>query len=277
VQVPIERHLEYSIPEPTLLGELVAHFYIYGDESGKLGSSDCTSFCGYVGPAPEVERVSAEWNSARFAWQIPPLHMRCVMFPERDKSGEWERVRSAWGAGWEQRRTDMLKEFASILLQANLVCVGCVAEARHFDQMPDSKFKRDMEDPMFLSLYMLIMNSIDKVERVDRTGSPIGIVLDDDEEYAVKCYKLLNAMKKHYPKVKQRISAITFGDDHAYPALQMADFIAYEARARMLDQLSDANSKPSVLYMALTRKMLHQPVLCLPEHLELLAKDWPSV
>jgi len=258
----------YSLPKPVEVGECMAHYYIYGDESGKLKQSEYTSFCGYVGPSSAFERVMVEWDHCRFAWAVPPLHMRCIMKPERDSTGEWLRVKEAWGNAWEKKRQAMLLEFGAILGRSYLACVGCAIDAAHFKAMPDSQFKRDMQDPLFMGLYILLMNSIDKVDVISKT-STISVVIDEDEEYAVGCYELLSSVKRRYPRVKQRISAVTFGSDREYPALQAADMIAFESRRLLVDKQT---AQPSQLYELLTRNGLHQPNLCTAEHLNEVSK-----
>lgn len=284
MQLPYEEESRFATPKGVEPPKIMAHFYIYADESGKLATNDYTSFCGYVGPALEFERVMVEWNICRFSWGVPPIHMRLVMYPERDKSGRWQKIRDAWGVSWEERRWEMLKQFASIIANSSLVSVGSVVDAAHFKTLGESRFKKDMKNPIFMSLYLLLMNSIDRIDSIN-TSLPISIIIDDDEEYAMQCYQFITAMKSADPatspseilRVRQRISAITFANDDSYPALQMADMIAYEARAEMVSRLSDKYKNPSMLYIALTKKMLHQINLCTAEILDKMQREYPNV
>jgi hypothetical protein len=236
----------------------VAHFYIYGDESGKLAQSDLVSFCGYVGHASEFERVMAEWNNCRFAWGVPPVHMRFITNPERNKNGEWKNVREEWGNEWEPKRDLMLKEFSSIILNSNLACAGSVIDSAHLRKMPESPWKEGMRDPVFLGFHTLLMESLDKIDRINEELS-VAIIVDDDPQYAKACYDLLNVLKDQFPRVRRRISAITFGNDEHYPALQMADMIAFEARSLMVRRMAKIDEPPSSIYTALTRRQIHQP------------------
>src|SRR5208282_6567447 len=79
------------LPEPAESEEWMAHFHIYGDDSGKLAKDDYTSFCGYVGHISEWQRFSLEWNNCRLRWEVPPLHMARVMFPDR-KDDAWKEI-----------------------------------------------------------------------------------------------------------------------------------------------------------------------------------------
>ena len=250
----------------------MAHFYIYGDESGKLANSDFTTFCGYVGTNSEIERVSYEWNNCRFVWGVPTMHMSCITNPTRDRSGEWQKVQADWGDDWEEKRDLMLKEFAGVILGSNIACAGAVVDAGHFRQMPDSKWKREMRDPAFLGFWMLVMDSLDLIDRIDKCLS-VAVILDDDPQTAKHFYDLLEGLKHQFPRVRQRISAVTFANDKEYPALQMADMIAFEARSLMVRRIADQTAPPSTLYMALTRRLSHQPKYWTAERLDTLATN----
>jgi len=250
----------------------MGYFNIYADESGKLAQSDYTSFCGYVGHASEWERVSSEWNSVRLAWGVPPLHMRCVMFPDRSGCDRWAETKEQWGEAWEAKRDRMLAQFAHLILYCNLACVGSVVDSAHFRSMPDSRFKRQHKDPVFLSFYTLLMESLDKVDRVDKCLS-VSLIIDDEAQYGMECYRVLNELKETFPRVRNRVSALTLGNDAVYPGLQIADMIAYEARARMVAKLADQNIPPTSRFVALTRMGVHQPKLWTAEYLDIAANN----
>lgn len=271
----VERHWEYSPPEPVDWGELMAHFYIYADESGKLATSDIVSFCGYVAHASEVERTSLEWNNCCLKWGVPPIHMRYIADPSRDKSGEWQKIKDTWGALWESRRNEMLNDLGKVILGSNMVTVGASVDAKHFREvMPDSEWKRRMRDPAFLAFYHLLQDALDKIDRINKILT-VGIILDDDPEHANDYYNLLDDLKGTFPRIRERISAITFGNDVAYPALQMADMIAFESRKSLVQRLQDPNTRPSNLYIALTHKFMHQPKLWTAEFLDRAAQLGP--
>jgi hypothetical protein len=266
-----ERRWESSIPEPVDLGEFVGHFLIYGDEAGKLESSDYTSFCGFVGTTIEWERVSYEWLSLQTAWGVPALHMRCIMDPDRPRCEAWNNIKDKWGSDWEGKRTDMLNDFGSVIRHAFIAAQGIVVDVKHFKEMPDSKFKRQQQNPLYMSFQYLIGYCLDRVDMVSKS-LPVSIVIDDDEEYAMKCYQFLNALKLQLPRIKERISAFTVGDDHVYPGLQMADMLAYESRGWMVARIKDKDAPPSTLLLQLTRNGVNVPKLADAAFLDMAAK-----
>jgi hypothetical protein len=183
----------------------MAEFYLYADESGTLHKSDYISFCGYLTYQREWERISLEWNSCRLAWDVPPIRMSAVMYPERDKSGEWPAVQKKWGDVWERKRKEMLSEFARIIHSSFAVCVGASVDAEYFRSMPDSKFKQEMKDPLYMAFHTVVMNSIEAIDRLTNERS-ISIVVDDDQEFAMSCYRVLNDLRAEFPdKVGKKI------------------------------------------------------------------------
>lgn len=240
---------------------------IYADESGKLAQSDYTSFCGFVGHGTEWERTSLEWNNLRLAWGVPPLHMRCIMFPERAGCESWQKIKAEWGNAWDEKRNEMLAELGALIRQSCLTCVGCVVDSAYFRSMPDSAFKQHQKDPIFLSFHTLLMESLDKIDPVNKCLS-VGLVIDDDEQYAIKCYEVLAALKQQFPRVRERISAMTMGRDNDYPGLQMADIAAYEARSYMVSKLENKDAPPSSLFAAITTMDIHIPKLWTAEYLD---------
>ena len=254
----------------------MASFLLYSDESGKLGNSDYTSLCGFVTHTAEWERISLEWNNLRLAWGVPTIHMRAVMFPERDKSREWLAVKKEWGGLWERKRDDMLDEFAHIIMRSHAACVGSVVDADYFEHLPSSPFKQQMQNPLYMSFHHSVMTSLDKIDRLSDEHH-LSVVLDDDEEYAMKCYQVLNGLRRTFERVRRRIDSICFGNDKAYPALQAADMIAYESRKLMIERKTDKDSEPSKLYAALTRKGVHSPHLYTPGDLDQLQANIKAV
>lgn len=168
--------------------------------------------------------------------------------------------------------SDESAEFAGLVNRSHLVCVGTVVDAEHFQKLPDCNFKRAMNDPLYLAFYHVVRDSLDHIDQVyPNRLRQLAIVVDDDEQYSVKCYELLNGMRKQFPdEINRRVDQLCFGKDAGYPGLQAADMIAYEARTRLVDTKKNPSSEPGLLYARLTRGGLHQPKLYTPEYLDML-------
>ena len=246
----------------------VAYYRITADESGKLRNNNCdyTSFCGYFGNSLEWSRFEVEWEAARAKWGVPPIHMAKIYHPDEDE--RWSKIKQKWGKQWDRLRDDMLRDFYTVVFNAKVACVGAVVDAAHFRNMPDSAYKQAARDPIFLSEQEMIMAAIERAENTSSVAYPISLVIDDDPEFAMECYKLLNVLKGNFEKVKQRISGICFVNDDVYPGVQAADMIAYEARRWMVEREKYPDSKPSTMYRGLTHNLVNQPRLLTAAQLE---------
>jgi Protein of unknown function (DUF3800) len=249
----------------------MAEFYLYADESGKFHNADHISFCGYLTHGREWGRICVEWNDCRMAYDVPPVHMASIMYPERDK--EWLRMREKWGKDWEARRNEMLKELASVVMNSHAVCIGASVDARHFKTMDESPFKREVKDPIFMAFYMVIRNALDILDRNVRESPSLALVFDDDRQFAKETYEFVDQLREAFPRVN-KIDSICFANDKAYPGVQMADMVAYESRSLLIQRMENPKIEPSMLFFALTRKLLHQPLILTSEHLDTLAANW---
>ncbi len=254
----------------------MAIFHIYGDESGKMSSNaDRTSFCGYVGHISQWQVFAQLWNNCRLKWQVPPIHMSRIMFPD-NKDDDWKKVKEDWGTAWEKKRELMLRQLSEIVRDATILCVGAVVDSNHFRTLAESDpmFKKAHRDPVYLAFHNFVMRGIDQTEVIDK-HSPISIVVDNDEEYAMKCYTQLAIMKElsnrdpNFARVKERVHAVSFVDDSSYPGVQAADMIAYEARHVMVERIKNQDYA-SELYNNLTFMRVHQPVFLTAEALDKL-------
>jgi hypothetical protein len=237
----------------------MAAFHMYGDESGKMGLNvERTSFCGYIGHVSQWGIFAQNWTNCRFKWQVPPIHMARITSPD-SKDDAWKKVKEDWGAEWDKKRELMLEDFSSIVRQSDIICIGAVVDCAHFMKLADAdpNFKRTHRNPIHMALHTFVMRGLDRTEIVDR-HSPVSIVVDDDQEYAMKCYEQFESLKNTFPRVKERVHAISFVDDNSYPGVQAADMIAYEARQAMVKRITNPNYT-SDLYDNLTFARTHQP------------------
>jgi hypothetical protein len=264
---------ECGLPTPVQGSDWVAVYHIYGDESGKLrGNADRTSFCGYVGHVGMWDAFGEMWKDCRFKWQVPPIHMSRMMFPD-SKNDAWKKVKDDWGTQWEGLRDQLLRELAEIVFQSRIICVGAVVDAAHFRTIcaTDAHFKALHRDPVHMAFHTFVMRGIDRVETVDKF-SPIGVVVDNDAEFAMKVYEQFESLKHTFPKVRERVHAISFVTDDSYPGVQAADMIAYEARRVMVERMTNPQYT-SELYDKLTFGRFYQPRYYTPEVLDELREE----
>jgi Protein of unknown function (DUF3800) len=253
----------------------MAHFYLYIDESGKLSDkkAEFTSFCGYVGHAEEWHRVAMEWNAMRFRWQIPPVHMSQIFSPNPKDEG-WKKKQEEWKGDWESKRDAMLDQFAQILRNASVICVGSVVDACAYREVAQKKDHRlPTKDSNVFSFHNAIMRSLEKIETVDK-GGVLTIAIDDDPEHAWEYYSALQTLKQHtyegFQKVKERVHAIAFSE--TFPGLQAADMIAWEARNFARARKGNPDAEVTDLYLNLTQIGMNQPQIYSSRWIHQIAK-----
>jgi hypothetical protein len=249
----------------------MAYYALYLDESGKVLKNDYTSLCGYVAPLHEWERFGMEWESLRFKWQVPPIHMGQIMSPN-PKDIHWQKKQKEWGDLWEKMRDDMLTAFADAIGSANIVCVGSVVDAgayRKIKQEPGCILH--YQDSNVFCLQNAVMRAIDKIETIDDHPS-MAILLDDDQGSAFEHYSSIanlktmidnpnvpSELRERLARIKKVVHSLAFCDDKYYPALQAADMISYEARRFKVEQMTNPELQPSHIYAMLTHGGMNQP------------------
>ncbi|MGD0798227.1 MAG: DUF3800 domain-containing protein [Acidobacteriaceae bacterium] len=262
------------------------YFALYLDESGKTHKGDFTSLCGYVATMDEWARFSLDWDNLRFKWQVPPIHMARIMYPDK-KDDLWKRkYESTPRDMWDSWRDTMLGEFGQLVLNANSVCVGSVVDAEAYRRIRETPNMRLVnEDSNVYTLQNAIMNALDKIETVDRNPS-VSIIIDDDHETAKNYYdSLLNLrtmidnpllpleQRPRFERIKRCVHSLAFCNDAFFPPLQAADMISYEARRFKVEQKIGVDVEPSDRYALLTRGGLAQPQFYTEAVLEKIARD----
>lgn len=229
-------HCYDPCPPAVEWGAWMAQVYIYGDESGKFHNSDVVSMCGYVGQRDDWQRLSQMWAQRRQNRMLPPIHMSQMFSPQPKHA--WKQFRKKYSEEeWANARRGILNEFSGLISSGNIYAVGAVVDAKHFRSMPNSEFKDFYHDPVFLGFYALLFSAVKRISNVDRLGS-IGFIVDDDCETAPEFYQRLTQLRamphEICREVSERVDAITFARDEAYPGVQAADMLAYEARRSFL-------------------------------------------
>lgn len=187
--------------------------------------------------------------------QVPPIHVSAILHPT-DKNG-WLEVKNRWGDQWDTKKEKMLDDFATIIEETKIVCVGAVVDSIAYKTLDIPKVRENWsDDPHYLAFSYTVMGLWGKVDWSGDPHATIGLIMDDDEEKAIPCYCLLKSLREQVPKAKERISGICFGRDDLYPGIQAADIIAHEARRLLTNKQS-----PSERFLRLTTRGQHQPWL----------------
>jgi hypothetical protein len=217
------------------------------DESGKFRDSDYVSFCGYVSYAHDWEAFSQDWMSALLSEGLSVLHTTDAY---RFNGDEWKAKKAAWGTDAEAERDALLLRFAAIVNKHAGPCVGAAVDAAHYRKMA-SDFRKRLTNPHYLGFEQVVREVVG-LSNVAGQQHTIGLIVDDEEEYSIECYRLLTKLKLRNPDMRNRLTSLCFANDNTYPPLQAADLLAHVTRHELIRKSVEPGRTPGALYSALT-------------------------
>jgi Protein of unknown function (DUF3800) len=83
---------------------------------------------------------------------------------------------------------------------------------------------------------------------ITESNPRIGIICDDEEKYAVQCYKLFTKARRENRGLRKMLTSLCFGDDEHFLQLQAADFLAYIIRSEASRRFHNEPHKCGELY-----------------------------
>jgi hypothetical protein len=213
--------------------------WLFLDESGSFLDHAYVCLAGYASGDTEWEAFIPEWKTLLQKHGLPALHMKDIV--------------SAYGkspaAPWPiDKKLAMLEEFIFVIRKHVKAGFGVGLKAAHYrgvvkklEQLGAITKPFQAQVFCFARIIKLAM-----LHTLLKSSEPfVEIVLDDSEQYAMKCYSYLSKLKQRNGYVKERISSITFADDSKWYPLQAADILAYavcnELKKPEGKQWSDSN------------------------------------
>lgn len=204
------------ITDPAEEDFLAAIIKVYFDESGKLGDSPTTSFCGIVGYGAQWANFDREWLSMLKDAELPYLKMVHAM--------NWEGPFRDWMK--RQKNREDLRD-ALLVSMAKRACKsiqGIITNpitSADFRKMSSAAQKR-FRDPVYMS-FESCMRSLAEIY----PGQIIHVCYDCSEQYSVCCLEMYHRMRKDSSEYRNLFRSISFSDEEATPGLQLADIVAY--------------------------------------------------
>jgi len=254
----------------------MAQVYIYGDESGKFEVSDYVSMCGYVGRREDWQVFSDRWVCELTRLELPPIHMSQLFSPSPNPKKKWRQIMDRFTEDdWPGERERIADHFAELVSRSSIYAVGAVVDSRHFRSLPDSDFKTFYKDPVFFGLYNLLMSGIRRIEPLSHGGF-VGFVVDDDATKACEFYRRFDELRQMphdlCRQIATRVTAITFARDEAFPGVQAADMLAFEACKLMRARQVDPTAESSARYEMLTHGNRRWPMIFDSKKLDRMAQ-----
>lgn len=256
------------------------YFSVYLDESGKVHNADYTAYCGYLADPGVWADFTVQWDRLRLRMGVPPIHTSRIMRnwtkgPDKKRDGWYEVYLKIVKGGieWDGWRDSMLMEFARLILDSAIVCVGAAVDAKAYKAIRQSDSCRlGQKDTNVFCLQECIWMAMEKIMVVDKHPS-ITLILDDDKENAYDYYQNFKVLRtvwdqrevlggnptQRFEMMRDCVHTISYGQDNAVPALQAADMISYQASRFKKQQRVGEDIQPDDLYAFLTMGGLHQP------------------
>jgi len=214
--------------------------FAYLDESGKF--HDGTGFiclCGYLSWAEEWEDFSPLWRDLLLKHEFQRIHL--TEFYSQCALRRWEKPKA----------DGVLGEFVEAIRSSHLIQFAVGVDGRYFKAKHEIAGRKDA-DPALFAIECLMRDIRNACDELGKTPQ-ILLTFDEDEEYAVRAYKLVSRLRKNYAEVKKMIVSIGFADDVALAPLQAADILAGLTNQYWRDSLDiESPDPPEMLRRLLT-------------------------
>jgi hypothetical protein len=197
----------------------MAYLYAYCDESGKYKEQSIVSYSAIVDSMEPWIAFSNKWVQLLRLHEIPALHAVNALRHSRP-FGKFPKCTP------EERAAQIapfIQEITSGLALAVSISVDVDAYRRS-----KTLHKSFGKDPHYFAFFMVV-TAILKYFAIPNPNT-VGLICDDDQQKAIRCYRLLNKMKLSIPEVKERVTSICFSDHRGAPQVQTADLFSYLSR-----------------------------------------------
>jgi hypothetical protein len=193
----------------------VASIFGYFDESGKFKDHRVVSFCGVVVSFGQIGSFDKEWNAWLRQFGMPHLSMKQALRCKRPLGPKYACTEL-------KDRVAALQNFANVIVKHTEVLVCVAVDVRAFQRLNPETKRLLGKDPHYTAFSRSISEMAQCIPS-DRRGS---IICDDEEKFAIQCYKLYARLKNTSRPNWERFDSISFADDTAYPCLQAADMLS---------------------------------------------------
>lgn len=199
------------------------HLYAYLDDSGKQADHPIIAVSGFVSGFKQWQALYEKWDTLLKSYGVSSLH-----------AVEALRYRRAYGQmkpGTADQRASEILPFIRIITDEIALGVAVAIDTKAYDsarKMYGGALHRKYgSDPHYFAFYNAVAAILDYPQL---KGLTIGLSLDDDEQTAMGCYKLLRKLKREATEARERVTSICFSDDRDAPQVQAADLLAHISR-----------------------------------------------
>jgi hypothetical protein len=198
---------------------VMAHLFAHFDESGKYKDCSIVSFAGLVDGWVRWRAFGEKWTQLLREYQVRDFRavealQHSQPFGNRPK-------------GTAEERAGQVAPFIREIVRGVSLAVAVSVDVSAYAKVQELH-RECGEDPHYFAFYMTL-SLILQFFAIPKEYT-LGLVFDDDEETAMRCYQLLKKLKRNIPEVKERVTSVCFSDDTGTPQIQAADLFAYLSR-----------------------------------------------
>lgn len=198
------------------------------DESGKP-NTPCVSFCGWVADTPRWRAFEQEWRVFLRERHIRSIHTSKLMGREDEPYQNVKLTR--------EERLKIVSEGFGLVNKHSLGAIHVAVDCDAFRLLSSESRKTCGGDCHVMCFEQCVRLTIKVMEAIrakfgfgEDWGKGATFVFDDNPEYAVECYNLVQRAKERHPLWRKWIGSICFADDEIYTPLQAADMLAWTVR-----------------------------------------------
>lgn len=199
----------------------MAHLFAYFDESGKRGEHPIVAFSGFVDGFNQWRVLQEKWLHLLVENGIEEFHA--------SKAIRYSQPYGKMARGNAETRTKNILPFIRAITEELALGIAIAVDVRAYEAADPMLHRAYGRDPHYFAFFLAI-NEILNHPWVKKDHT-IGLILDDEEEKCVECYRLLNKLKLANPRVRESIQSICFMSDRNAAPLQTCDLFAYLTRS----------------------------------------------
>lgn len=239
---------------------VMAHLYGYFDESGKHADSRVVSFGGFIDGFDKWRAFTGRWVQLLREHQISEFRAAKAL-RHSQPFGNFPKCTA-------EERAAQIEPFIREIAGGLSLAVSIAVDVRAYRRVKElhREFSTDPHYFAFFCMLSLILQyfGIPKAHT-------IGLIFDDEQRTAVRCYRLLSKLKARIPEVRQLITSICFSDDKDTPQVQAADLFAYLSRAEAARIFTDKPHPYQSLFTSFGQVMANGQHLCM--HAQFFSED----
>jgi hypothetical protein len=199
----------------------VPHLYGHFDESGKYEQHPIVSLSGLVGDFVHWQSFTAEWLRLLRDCGLPVLHATEILNPATPFG-------NLGSIGTHAARSAQIEPFIkSVVEKLNGVAIAVAVDAEAYSRVQELH-REFTKDPHYFAFFMVVNNLLTHIS-IPRKLT-VGLIFDDDQEKAMRSYRLLKRLKQQIPEVRSRVTSVCFSDDRDAPQVQAADLFTQLSR-----------------------------------------------